>query len=335
MRKNYVVGIDVAAKTLAVAALKSTGEAELLSLEIPNSEAGIRSLFRALKKIKIDPRECLFCFEHTGHYGLLLSVMLQEKGCNFSVVPALEIKTSQGIQRGKTDAADAKQIATYALVHAHKIKATILPGKTLLTLKELLSYRTLLVKMKTQLMNSTKSRALLSKVIDNKWMLKDLAKSIEQIGADIKKVEKAMIKAITGTALESNYKLALSVTGVGIITCVAMIVHTHNFTSFDTGRKFSSYAGIAPFKHESGSSIRGKTRVSNYANKWFKTLLYNAANSAVFHDPELRLYYQRKRAQNKHHLSVINSVASKIVGRVFAVINRQSPYVNIYATKMN
>jgi transposase len=335
MRKKYYVGIDIAAKTLAVSVMITAGEPEVLSLEIPNSEAGIKSLFRALKKLKIKPEDCWFCFEHTGHYGLLLSVILNEKGYCFSVVPALEIKSSQGIQRAKTDAADAKQIATYALVHAHKLRQTLLPGKTLLLLKELLSYRNLLVKSKTQLKNSIKSRRLLSKVIDNKWMLRDMDKAIEKLETDIRKTEKAMIDALTGTELENNYKLARSVKGVGLVTSVGMIVYTQNFTSFTNSRKFNSYAGIAPFKHESGSSIRGKTKVSNYANKWFKTLLYNAANSAVMHDMELKRYYERKIAQNKHHLSVINSVASKIVGRVFAVINRQSPFVNVYALKIN
>jgi transposase len=335
MRKKYYIGIDIAAKTLAVSVMKSVGEPEILSVEISNTETGIKSLFCALRKLKIKPEECWFCFEHTGHYDLLLSVILNEKDYTFSVVPALEIKSSQGVQRGKTDAADAKQIATYALVQTHKLKRSTLPGKTLLLLKELLSYRTFLVRNRTQLKNSIKSRKLLSKVIDNKWMLRDMEKGIEKYDQDIKKTENAMQQAIAGTALENNYKLALSVTGVGPITSVAMIVYTQNFTSFDNSRKFNSFAGIAPFKYESGSSIRGKTKVSNYANKWFKALLYNAANSAVLCDPELKAYYQQKAAQNKHHLAIINAVASKIVGRIFAVINRQSPFANIYALKMN
>lgn len=335
MRKNYVVGIDIAAKTLAVSIMKSISERELLSLEVANSKEGIKQIFRAMKKLKIDLKECWFCFEHTGHYGLLLSVVLTANDCCFSIVPALEIKSSQGVQRGKTDAADAKQIATYAFVHAHKLKQTNLPSKTLLLLKELLSYRTFLVKTRTQLKNSIKSRKLLAAVIGNHWMLTDMEKSILKLDLAIKKTEKQMIEAIKGTELENNHKLAMSVAGIGLITSVALVVYTQNFTSFENSRKFNSYAGIAPFKHESGTSIRGKTKVSNYANKWFKTLLYNAANSAVMHNAELKSYYQRKIAQNKHHLSVINSVASKIVGRVFAVINRQTPYVNIYAAQLS
>ncbi len=334
MRKKYYVGIDIAAKTLAVSVMKTAGDPEILAMEIENSPNGIRELFRELRKLKISKEECWFCFEHTGHYGLLLSTVLQDEDCTFSIVAALEIKQSQGVQRGKTDAADARQIATYALVHSHKLNPTQLPGKTLMLLKELLSYRYLLVRSRTQLKNSIKSRKLLSRVIDNKWMLKDMEKSINKLNADIAQAEKVIQDTIAGTELDLNFKLAKSVTGVGLITAVAMIVHTQNFTAFDDSRKFNSFAGIAPFKYESGSSIRGKTKVSNYANKWLKTLLYNAANSAIRHDSELKTYYERK-VQSKNHNAVINAVATKIVGRVFAVINRQTPFVNVYALKIN
>lgn len=332
MRKKYYVGIDIAARTLAVSVLKAADEPEVLVLEVENSETGIQTMFRSLKKLKIKLADCWFCFEHTGNYGLLLSVALQQAGCIYNAVPALEIKQSQGIRRGKTDAADARQIATYALVHAHKLKQTVLPGKTLLLLKELLSFRSKQVQIRTQYKNSIQSRKLLSKIIDNKWMLDDTKKQIKQQDALIKKAEEAMSKAIEGTELEVNYKLVQSVKGVGQITSVAMIVYTNNFTSFNTSRQFCSYAGLAPFRHESGTSIRGKTKVSNYANKGLKTLLYNAANSAVQYDPELKKYYKRK-TEKKAHSSVINAVAGKLVGRVFAVINRQSPFVNVYALK--
>jgi len=335
MRKKYYVGIDIAAKTLAVSVVKTAGEPEILVGEFSNTSTGLKQLFRLLRKLKIEIEECWFCFEHTGNYGLLLSVTLQELGCTYSAVPALEIKQSQGVQRGKTDSADARQIATYALVHSHKLKPTQLPGKTLLLIKELLSFRYFLVRSRTQLKNSLKSRKLLSQVIDNKWMIKDMEHKIAQLNKDIGKTEKKITDAIAGSDLENNYKLAKSVTGVGLVTAAAMIVHTQNFTVFEDSRKFNSFAGIAPFKYESGTSIRGKTQVSNYANKWLKTLLYNAANSAVMYDPELKAYYQRKVQKNKNHNSVINAVASKIVGRVFAVINRQSPFVNVYALKIN
>ncbi len=78
-----------------------------------------------------------------------------------------------------------------------------------------------------------------------------------------------------------------------------MLVTTNNFTGFENGRKYACYSGIAPFEHTSGTSIKGKTRVSNLANKKMKALLSNGANAAYKWDPELKTYYKRKIAEGK------------------------------------
>jgi len=121
-----------------------------------------------------------------------------------------------------------------------------------------------------------------------------------------------------------------SVTGIGVIIAAFMIVSTNNFTSFENGRKYACYAGIAPFDYSSGTSIKGKTKVSQMGNKRVKSLLSNGANSALRHDPEIKAYYARKMAENKDHKLIVNSICCKLVNRVFAVIKRQTPYVRIY-----
>lgn len=334
MTKNYSVGIDIASKTLAVSVIAVPGQPELLALTVANTIEGIGKMFSALRKAGIKAQACWFCFEHTGNYGLLLSTCLQKRKCTFSLVAALEIKASQGVQRGKTDAADARQIATYAAVNRHKLKACSLPEKSLLTIKELLSYRSQLVKIRTQIKNSLKSRKLLTGLIDNAWMLSDLEQQVSDLSQRIKKADKVIQQEISNSELSANYHLAQSVKSIGPVIAAALVVWTNNFTGFQTSRQFSSYAGIAPFRYESGSSIRGKTKVSNYANKRLKTLLYNAANTALVHDPEIKAYYVRKRDQNKHHCSVVNAIAFKLIGRVFAVIKRQTPYVSTYEQKV-
>ena len=113
-----------------------------------------------------------------------------------------------------------------------------------------------------------------------------------------------------------------------------MLVSTNNFTGFENGRKYACYSGIAPFPNESGSSIKGKTKVSHLANKKIKTLLSNGANSAKSYDPEIKAYYQRKIKEGKDHKSVINAISCKLVNRVFAVVKRQTPYVSTYQQKI-
>ncbi|MEQ9440966.1 MAG: transposase [Cyclobacteriaceae bacterium] len=138
--------------------------------------------------------------------------------------------------------------------------------------------------------------------------------------------------------VKKHFKLLCSVPGVGLITAVALIIYTHNFSAFDDSRKFvarrtASYCGpgrraVAPFEYRSGSSIRatvaaGQTRISQYANKRVKALLTNGASSAIQHDEEIRSYYQRKIAEGKSRwgttkMVVVNAVRAKLINRAFA-----------------
>jgi transposase len=56
--------------------------------------------------------------------------------------------------------------------------------------------------------------------------------------------------------LDHQYQLATSVTGIGKITALNMIVSTGEFTRIQQAKKFACYSGVAPFEHSSGSSIR-------------------------------------------------------------------------------
>jgi len=109
-----------------------------------------------------------------------------------------------------------------------------------------------------------------------------------------------------------------------------MLVTTNNFTSFENGRKYACYSGIAPFENTSGTSIKGKSRVSYLGNKTMKALLSNGANSASKWDPQMKAYYQRKTEEGKDHKLIMNSISCKLVNRMFAVVNRQTPYTIMY-----
>ena len=73
---------------------------------------------------------------------------------------------------------------------------------------------------------------------------------------------------------QSKCNWASSVPGVGMITALNVIVATDEFEKISEVKKFACYAGVAPFEHTSGTSIRGKTRVSKLANMTLKKLLH-------------------------------------------------------------
>ena len=86
---------------------------------------------------------------------------------------------------------------------------------------------------------------------------------------------------------------------------------------------------MAPFENSSGTSIKGKTRVSHLANKRLKANLSNGAGSAVQNNTELRLYYERKSKEGKEHGVIMNAMKFKLITRVFAVVNRGTPFVKM------
>src|SRR5665647_3923183 len=100
-----------------------------------------------------------------------------------------------------------------------------------------------------------------------------------------------------------NFKLVTSITGIGRQTALLLIVVTNNFLWFNDHRKLASYAGIAPFPYTSGTSIKGRNKVSPLANKKLKSLLSSCAVSAIRNDPEMKIYFNRRTESGKHKMN--------------------------------
>jgi transposase len=118
-----------------------------------------------------------------------------------------------------------------------------------------------------------------------------------------------------------------SVVGIGFVTAINLLVHTNGFTMMRDARKLACYCGVAPFEYSSGTSIRGKTKVHFMANKKLKCNLHMASLTAVKLDAYLKAYYERKVAEGKNKMSVLNAVRNKLLARVVAIVNKQQEYV--------
>ncbi|MBK7102992.1 MAG: IS110 family transposase [Flavobacteriales bacterium] len=117
-----------------------------------------------------------------------------------------------------------------------------------------------------------------------------------------------------------------TIPGVGPQLAAYLVACTDGFARFNTPRQLSCHAGVAPFERSSGSSVRGRTQVSHQADKSLKTLLHMSALVSVREPGELRQYFERKRAEGKKPILVVNAVRNKLVHRVCAVIRNNRPY---------
>lgn len=330
-KKKAFIGVDISKDQLDLGLLREETYGFFEDKKVPNSFSGFENIIKWLEKKDLQLEDCLFCMEHTGAYGLLFFAWLSKIELDFVVEPGLKIKRSLGITRGKNDKLDARRIADYAYSNRAKLEPFIMPSALLIQIKQLLTYRDQLTRMSTSFKNSLKSHSQYQRVSGLKSITEEITSQIEEFTERIKSVEKQIETLIkSDEELKKNYKLATSVKGIGFVIGTFMLVTTNNFTGFENARKYACYSGIAPFEHTSGTSIRGKTRVSNLANKKIKSLLSNGSNSASKWDPELKNYYKRKIAEGKDHNLVINSISCKLVNRVFAVVKRQTPYVSTY-----
>lgn len=331
MEKKWFVGIDVSKDTLDVAMHGLKTPEQFTEKKFENNARGYDFLLSWIRKKNIPVEDCLFCMEHTGVYSLTLAAFLKEQNLFVCVEPALKIKRSIGMVRGKNDKVDARRIAIYALDKKDKLRDYNVPGTSLLKIKQLLSYRDQLTRTMASFKTSLKSHERYQLTTEPDFVTSDIQIQIEDLEGRISKVNQQIEDIIKQEdELKKNYELVRSVKGIGLVIGAFMLVTTSNFTNFENGRKYACYAGVAPFEFTSGISIRGKTTVSHLANKRMKTLLYNAANSSAQWDPELKKYYNRKRSEGKDHQLVMNAICCKLVYRMFAVVKRQTPFVNLY-----
>lgn len=320
-----VIGIDVSKSTLDL-----HDHASQVRLRVENTSAGFSKALHWTLKNNKNISEVLFCFEHTGLYSLPLAIYLKDKEMSYAVIPGIEIKRSIGITRGKTDQVDAKRIAEYGYLRRATIKLYQLPTSNLLELKSLLTLREKMVTQRSGYMATKREMQDFLQVVKKTSVLFDVQeKIIEELDHHIAKVEDEIKKIINkDDTLRKTFLLVTSVKGVGLIVGISLIVYTNCFTTFKTWRQFASYSGIAPFEYSSGSSVKGKTKTHYLANKRIKSLLSNSATVSIQHNEEMKQFYKRRLQEGKNKMSTINIIRNKVLSRVFAVVQRGTPYVD-------
>jgi transposase len=283
-----------------------------------------------LRQQQIDPSEIMIVMEHTGLYSFCLENFLHQQRIRFVKINALAIKRSIGLVRGKTDQIDAARIAAYGHEKRGRLKAEIPANGDMKRLQMLYSTRERFVKQRTAITCAVKEYRHIG-IKEKDIIMQSQVKILKEIDRQIDRLEEETQSIIENTGtVKHNFKLLTSIKGVGKVLALATIIKTNNFTRFDNARKFACFCGTAPFEHTSGTSIKGRTRVSHLADKKMKTLLDLSAKSAIQYDKELREFYLKRIEMGKAKMSVINIVRNKILYRMFAVVKRQTPFTSDY-----
>ncbi len=326
MEIKEVIGID-ASKLMLDCRVHTKGTQDVFD----NDLGGIAQMVDwALETSGTAKENLLFVFEYTGPYTHHLVRYLYGNGFLLHVVPGLEIKRSLGIARGKDDKADAERIAVYGYRKREEIEPFQMAGESLERIKRFMSMRKKLVAQKAGHMATLGEQRRVLDVRTEQVLFRVQEELIEVLGQQIAAIEREMDDVVAANPrLKELMRLLTSITGIGKVTARFIIAYTAGFTAFDQWRKFASYIGIAPYPYRSGTSIKGRTKVSHLARKEGKVLIHMCALTAIQYSPEMRAYYERRLKEGKNKMSTLNIIRNKLLARVFAVAKRGTPYVDI------
>ncbi|TDN99795.1 IS110 family transposase [Sunxiuqinia elliptica] len=315
-----VYGIDLSMEKFDVNYIDQDGNER--KQEVKNRLNGISKFLATVSS------DSVLCAENTGTYGDMLVFLSNQKGINISLVSGYTIKHSLGMIKGKSDPIDAGRIREYGERFYDKLIFKEYDREEMVELRSLYSLRSQLVKSRKILRTGEHSR--LNVPMQSISVKEHVTNALAHLDAEIKEVEKEIEGIITSDReLNENYALSVSIKGIGPVITTELIIKTGNFKTIDTARKAASYAGVCPFPNESGKMV-GKRKTSSFADRKLKALLYMGAKTAVKHNPEYSLYYQKKKLEGKPHYLIMNNVSNKILRTIYSVVKNKTPYSQDY-----
>lgn len=331
-KTNFFLGIDVSKEWFDIALMKVINyeKQPLCTEKFDNTKRGLLLFRKWLKVHQVSFDSNTLCvIENTGIYHRLIWKFFSDNNIVIHIGNAAHIKKSFGIVRGKNDKIDSERLCSYAFKNADELKAAPRLNPVFINLKDLSTSRT---RLKVQLNTNRAYLKELKRINDKRsqqTLEKLYQKAIKGLEESIRDIEKQIVQIVNSdTSISSNYKLLLTVPGIGHITAVYILCCTNNFAAKVSGKQLGCYAGVVPFSQTSGKSVVSRNKVHKMANKELKALLHMCALTAIQHYREFRNYYDRKTGEGKHPNCVLNAICNKLLLRAASVVNNQKEYVS-------
>ena len=318
-KDKKIYGIDISKNVFDVYC-ETTGHKQL-----KNDEKGFKSFLKSL------PKTAVVVMEATGYYHYRLAQFLHKNGVSVSVVNPLSVKRfiQMKLAKVKTDKSDAKAIYEYGIMND-------LPEYNALTdvqIECLQLFRLLdnYLKQRTAIKNKLHGEEVLG--IPSRFVYRSLKRQEKHLNKEIDLLEQRLLELVKQ---DSQHQLTLlkSIPGMGVKTALFLIVVTDGFKKFETASQLCSYVGITPTIRESGSSVRGRSRISKVGNKKLRNLLFLCAFSACKHNKACREIYERLVAKGKSKKLALIAVANKLLKQAFAIAKSGLPYNEDFVSRL-
>ena len=306
----FQLGIDVAKAKLDCALRLTSGK--FRHKVVDNTPAGFKALDSWLAK------ECAttlhVCMEATGTYWEAIAEHLAERpATTVSVINPAQIKAFGASQmvRTKTDKADAKLIAQFCAERTPEPWQAPTPAEK--TLRALVLRLDALQTMHTQESNRLE--------VARESVAEGIAKHLTWLDDEIARLSKAIRNHIDNDPmLKDKHCLLDSIFGLGECTTAMLLAFLAKPARFGNARQMAAFAGLDPRQHESGSSVRGKPRLSKVGHSFLRKALYMPAMVALYRTDWGKLFRERLAARGKPPMLIIGAMMRKLVQVSYGVL---------------
>jgi len=337
MRKivKQVVGIDVAQKELVVSLGKMQDDwtPEVYARKtFTNTQKGFIDLMAWVKKLTDQTIAVRYVMEATGVYHESLAYFLNDQGQEVTIVLPNKISNYMKTLETKTitDKTAADAIAMFGL--EKKLDLWKKPKPIFKRIRQLTREREQLIQSRTIAKNQLHAEQ--AEAEPGKSTLERLKKQIaffEKQEREINQELRALIN--TDEQVTSSIKLITSLSGIGYLTAATVLAETNGFELVKNKRQVSSYAGFDVKEKQSGTSVKGKSRISKKGNKYLRKAMHMPALSAIRLDERFKAIYARLVAKHGIKMKAAVAVQRKLLEMIYTIHKTGVPYDKNYLKK--
>ncbi|WP_026811331.1 IS110 family RNA-guided transposase [Arenibacter latericius] len=269
--------------------------------------------------------------EATGYYHYQFAYFLLESGVKVSVENPLAVKRfiQMKLTKNKTDKSDSKLICEYGKQVELKLWRGNSKHQTeCLQMTRLLSVYT---KQSTMLKNKLHGEAVLGN--PSKAVMQSLKRSLKHVQQEMKNLEDKLLVLVKQVHQDVLTRLK-TIPGIGNKTSLMLVVLTDGFERFTSGSELCSYAGLTPIIRQSGSSVKGRPRISKMGNQKLRDLLFMCSFNACKYNKACRDIYERLVAKGKSKKLALIAVCNKLLKQAFAIAKSGLIYEDTYRSTL-
>ena len=329
---KQALGIDVAQKELVVSfgCMHENLSTEIYAHKVfPNTKNGFSTLVSWVQK-RVDPNvKVRYVMEATGVYHESLAYYLAQEDCEVSIVLPNKISNYFRILEVKTitDKTASETIARFAL--ERKLDLWKRPKPIFKKLRQLTRERDQIVQERTIVKNQLHAEQ--AEAEPHPSSVNRIQKRITLLNKQEKEIQQEIAKmAKEDLEVSGSIEGIRSITGVGLLTTVTVLAETNGFELIRNKRQLTSYAGFDVKEKQSGTSVRGKARISKKGNRYLRKAMHLPALAAIKHSDRFKAIFVRLVSKHGIKMKAAVAVQRKLLEMIYTIYKTKTLYNENY-----